>query len=78
MCGEHEHEVPLQQIRGSEDETAQHEKLDAASIEPPKLQLSWEEKQQLLFQIYDEGEIPAELLKDSSALDVSDVSEMTR
>lgn len=29
-----------------------------------KLSLSWEEKQELLYQIYDEGKIPTELIDD--------------
>ena len=34
-----------------------------------KLNMSWEEKQQLLHQIYDEEKIPAELLESCSLID---------
>jgi len=36
------------------------------NTQPPRLKLSWKEKQNLLYAIYDEGGIPAHLLTDCS------------
>ncbi|KAL9181726.1 hypothetical protein ACHAXT_012069 [Thalassiosira profunda] len=43
---------------GGEDEDGEEE----SDMQQPKLKLNWEEKQNLLHQIYDEGKLPSELL----------------
>ena len=58
--GANENDIQYRIEKGTEQSSTN----TSSTLHKHKLSLSWEEKQELLFQIYDEGKIPTELIDD--------------
>ena len=58
--GANENDIQYRIEKGTEQSSTN----TSSTLHKHKLSMSWEEKQELLFQIYDEGKIPTELIDD--------------
>ena len=62
--GANENDIQLKVSCKNGKGTEQSSTNISSTLHKHKLSLSWEEKQELLFQIYDEGKIPTDLIDD--------------